>query len=127
MPIYDFECECCGNVAEHIARIEEEILACESCGAQAHRIISLTGVHCANQDAEWIRSIVEVVDKESNEPHIAEFRKNPNRTTLRNFMQKQGIRHLEPGEGPTKPDPPNMEKINREVWDKHQKRMRLEI
>ena len=127
MPLYDQECTECGHVFEVLAGIEEDVLACEICDAPSKRLITCGGVFTANEDAGWLKSVVDVVDKDPHKPHCVEFRKNPTRTNYKRWMKGEGIRPLHPGERPTKPTPPDPRKVNREVWEKHRKRMRLEV
>lgn len=100
MPIYDYQCTVggCGHTFEAIAGIEERTLPCPECGQEARRILKAGGVNVANEDAPWLRSVLEVVDKESNAPHVVEFLKNPTRSNYKAWMKGEGIRHLEPGE-----------------------------
>jgi putative FmdB family regulatory protein len=132
MPIYDFECGSCGAIVERYAKIEEEVLACEKCNSEAHRIISVSGHYCGNEDAPWLKSVVEVVDKDPNKAHCQEFIKNPTRRNWKAWMAGEGIKPA-PGNhhgGPptaSRPEPPDMSKANREGWEKHQKRMRIEV
>ena len=126
MPLYDYECPSCGAVTEHIAETYEEFLPCPKCKNLAERIISVSGVNTANEDADWIRSVTEVVDKEGGE-HCQRFLKNPTRSNMRNWMRKEGLRHLEPGETqhrrPPQTEGPSTDKLMREL----QKARRLEV
>lgn len=88
----------------------------------------MSGVHTANENPGWIASVLEVVDKDSKVPHVAEFRKNPTRSNYKEWMKKEGLRHLEPGEETyRKPQEPDMSKTHKEVWEKHRKRNTLEV
>lgn len=104
-PVYDFECEECQTVIETIQDFKTEKIQCKICGGTARKIISLSGVNTANNDAEWIRSVREVVEKKSGKPHAEEFLKNPTRANLKNWMDKENLRHMEPGEGERDPEP----------------------
>ena len=125
MPLYEMKCLFCGYEFETIANIGQ-IVNCPECDFQCKRLISIHGMNLAKQDAEWIRSVREVVDKEGG-PAAQEFLKRPTRDNLHAWMKAEGVRHMEPGEKPRKPDPPNMDRIQKEVWEKHQKRNRLEV
>ncbi len=132
MPIYDFECGSCGAITERYAKINDEILPCEQCASDAYRIISASGHYCANEDAPWLKSVVEVVDKDPSKPHCAEFIRNPTRSNWKKWMAGEGIKPA-PGNhhgGPptaSRPELPDMGRAEREVWEKHRKRTRLEI
>ncbi|MHC4315257.1 MAG: FmdB family zinc ribbon protein [Planctomycetota bacterium] len=132
MPIYDFECGSCGAITERYAKIEDEILACEQCASDAYRIISASGHYCGNQDAPWLKSVLEVVDRDPSKPHCVEFRKNPTRRNWKAWMKGEGIKpapdtHHGAPMVASRPEPPDMSKASREVWEKHQKRMKIEI
>ena len=127
MPLYDQECTECGYEFEVFAGMEEDVHPCEICGAPSKRLITCGGIFVSNQDAGWLKSVVDVVDKDSDKPHCVEFRKNPTRANYHRWMKGEGLRPLEPGEKLIRPDPPNEEKINKEVWEKHRKRMAIEI
>lgn len=132
MPIYDFECGKCGAIHERYSKIEEEVVACEGCGADSHRIISSSGHYCANEDAPWLRTVLDVVDKDPSKPHCVEFRKNPTRSNWRRWMAGEGIKpagDTHHGGPPTaqRPESPDMSRINKEVWEKHRKRNQLVV
>lgn len=114
MPLYDYECPACGNITERIAATDDECLPCPECGNIARRIITMSGVHCANEDAAWIRSAAEMADPHGG-PHCRELIKNPTRANLKKWMRKEGLRHKEPGERPTtrppQAEPPSVDKL----------------
>lgn len=103
MPIYDMECQTCGTVFEAIMPIDREETDCAKCGRKAVRIISVSGQNCANEDASWIRSVLEVVDHSSDAPHTREFIKNPTRANYKAWMKGEGLRPVEDGERLTRP------------------------
>jgi len=98
MPCYDYLCNSCKHISEEIQPIKVTEIECPNCGAVAHRIISVPGVNTFNDDASWIRSVVEVVDKDSKEPHVVEFRRNPTRANYKRWMKLEGLRPLENNE-----------------------------
>lgn len=105
-------------------------LQCESCHCKARRIISFGKVYTSNEDAAWIRSVLEVVDKKGKEPETKAFLKNPNRSNMKAWMKARGLRHMEPGEENVKmPDPieAGRERRLKYMWEQHQKRNRLEV
>ena len=87
MPLFDFECKTCGRIKESIQRFNVDCIKCE-CGANAKKIISASGQYCANQDATWLKSVLDVVDKDSKAPHVQEFIKNPTRKNYQNWMKR---------------------------------------
>lgn len=126
MPLYDFECEKCGKIHEAVTDWTVNTHECPFCSEPAKRIISLSSVNTANQDAPWIRSIVEVVDKDSNDPVDIAMRENPTRDNYKRWMKVKGLRHLEPGEK-LRPNPPDTSKIMKEVLERHMQRNRIEL
>ena len=130
MPIYDYECEQCGYIWESFAHIDEEVIDCanERCGGKAKRLLGVPGVNVANQDSPWIRSVREVVEKNSGKPHCEEFLKNPTRANYKKWMKAEGLRPLESGEKTQKPDEKTIHrKITDEVYQKHRQRNMIEI
>ena len=129
MPIYDRECYDCNHSWEVIEAVDapQESL-CPRCGGTARRIISASGPNCANQDSAWIRTVTDVVDKSATATAVdREFVRNPTRENYRMWMKSRGLRPLEPGEGPTKPKPPDMGRITRDIWRKDCERNRIEV
>ena len=127
MPIYDYECHLCSYTWEVIEGTKERVRCCPSCGDRATRIISASGQYCANEDADWIKSVVEVVDKgDSATAMDRRFAKNPTRANYKRWMKSRGLRPYEPGER-TKPPPPDDSAIRRKVLERHMARNRIEI
>jgi len=128
MPIFDFQCSKCEHTHEVIAGYDEKERSCPKCGGVAKRIISVNGAFTANDDAPWIRTVLEVVDKKSTAPHVLEFRKDPTRQNYQKWMKGEGLRHMEPGEETArKPEPPDMTRVDKEVWEKHRARNKLYV
>ena len=128
--LYDFECRTCGKVEERLTDHCQYIAVCE-CGGTQDRIISASGVYTGNLDAPWLRSVLDVVDKDSRAPHVLEFRKNPNRETYKAWMKGEGLR---PADSNVRGAPPTLERtsidtssIRREAWEKHRQRRRIEV
>lgn len=126
--LYDFECTC-GRIFEELAPSNVYDMAC-TCGKTAKRIISASGVYMGNQDGAWLKTVLEVVDKDSRAPHVVEFRKNPTRENYKRWMKGEGLR---PADSNVRGAPPTLERrsidtshIRREVWDKHRQRRRIE-
>ena len=130
MPIYDYECQSCGNTHETVRGVDVSSITCPVCGKTARRIISLTGVNCINDDAGWIKGVLEVVDKKGKEPETKEFLKNPTRSNYKSWMKARGLRHYESGEENNRPEPVNKEDKRRRlkyVMENYQKRTALEV
>lgn len=123
--IRDFECYHCAHIQEIVTDHNREYILCPKCQGTAHKIISLGKINCSNEDAEWLRSVTEVVDKEGG-PASREFVKNPTRTNYKKWMKSEGIRPFEPGERPPKPEV-NERAIREEVMKRYRVRNRLEV
>jgi putative FmdB family regulatory protein len=125
MPLYDYECPVCGYRDERIESVETTKVVCLRCKNLANRIISSRSVNVANEDAPWIRSVLEVVDKDSTKPHVVAFRENPTRTNYNLWMKGEGLRPLENGEKRRKED--NTEKAVEYLLKKRYERRAISI
>lgn len=99
MIVHDFECQDCGVISEAYITTMKHIPTtgiCPDCGGKTKRIISMS--YTAPIDSPWIGSVLEVVDKHSNEPHCKEFLRHPTRDNYKKWMTGEGLRPLEPGE-----------------------------
>ena len=77
MPIIaDYECKD-GHINEHIVESGTSFAKCPVCGKQAKRIITINGVNTANENSGWIKSTLDVVDKENPAPHVQDFVNTP--------------------------------------------------
>ena len=127
----DFECRS-GHVTEHLVHQKQKKVDCSVCGKKAVRIISVAGQFCANQDAPWIKSVLEVVDKANPAAHVQEFVRNPTRANYKTWMKGEGIRpldHSEHGGPPSarKPDAPDMSGVVHDLLKRHRERSRVEV
>lgn len=113
MILYDFQCEECNQTSEHGFDISDcpQDTPCPSCGGRAVKIISIPGAHLASESPEWIKSIRDVVEKNSGKPHCQEFLKDPTRDNYKKWMKGEGVRHMEAGEKPGRPAPPPSERV----------------
>lgn len=127
MPIFDFQCSC-GHIEERVEPFTVLSIKCPECGGKAEKILSVSSVFTANQDAKWIRSVRDVVQKDSGKRHCEEFLKDPTRQNYKVWMKKEGIRPLSDGEKVQKPDEKAIQrKITDEVYNNHRKRCALTI
>ena len=124
--LYDFSCQC-GAIFEKLIDHSQTHAFCDKCGLNAKKIISASGHYTANEDATWIKSCLEVVSKDDNSPHVVNFRKNPNRSTLKAWMKGQGVRHMDEGEKIPKREEVDLTAVNKEVWQAYRKRNALEV
>lgn len=94
LKLWDFECTEC----QHISRdkiVESGVYEtdCEKCGKKAERIFTPSGCYLGNNDRAWIKSVIDVVDKDNPAQHVQDFIKNP--TSFRHYkawMKGEGIR-----------------------------------
>jgi len=93
--LWDFECKDCG-IFEDIVESGETTVTCK-CGKIADRIFTPSGMFIGNQDADWIKSVVDVVVKDDKSPHVQEFIRNPTRDNMNRWMKKEGLRHCDTG------------------------------
>ena len=126
MPIYDFQCQHCGSIEERIEPVHKTLTVCPKCKGLAKRIISTGKVFTANEDSPWVRSMLEVADKDSNAPHVVEFRKNPTRINYKRWMKGEGLRHAEDGERPAK-EQDNSAHITDNIMKRRMKRRAISI
>ena len=123
MPLYEMQCEdrSCNLEFETIAGIDE-MVECPRCGFSCKRLITASGVNTANQDADWIRSVTEVVDKDSPKPETREFLRRPTRENMHKWMKAEGIRHYDRGEGISRPPKSDMSEVHDHVLREYQER-----
>lgn len=129
MPIYDIECERCQKVVEVIESFKSNSnRRCPKCGGRMKRIITLGRATDNLVDAPWLKSVLDVVSKDPDAPMADRiFLRNPTRRNYQAWMRSRGLRPLEPGEKPGRPDPPDMDKIGKEMWDRDVKRRSMNV
>jgi putative FmdB family regulatory protein len=132
--IFDFECTKCGDVSEELCDRNKKKSTCPACGKTSKRIISFGKVYTGNQDAPWIKSVLDVVDKTNQAPHVQAFVKNPTRGNYKAWMKGEGIRpadYTDKGGPPVfkKPERSEYERqqIVKEVYEKHRTRKSLSV
>jgi len=125
MPIYDMECPSCGNIHEAYSGIDEDPIQCPNCGSDTKRIISASGQYCSNQDAGWLKNVLEVVDKSDNTIASKEFLANPTRRNYKAWMKAKGLRPIEDGENRRKQAP--WRPPTKTLLDRVMERRRIEI
>jgi len=96
MILVDFECAC-GRVEEYLVDSSVTKWKC-SCGKIAKKIISSSGVYLSNQDSPWVRTVLDVVDRDNPARHVQEFIKHPNRSSYNNWMKGEKLRPADRGE-----------------------------
>ena len=99
MPLYNLKCQKCGAEFERICSVERRIIQNCECGGWTKVVPSVHGPNCSNDHISWGPSVLEVVDKDSKNPHVLAFRKDPTSKTLyKAWMKGEGLRPLENGE-----------------------------
>lgn len=126
MILVDFECPECGHIFEEIVHQDRLLMPCPRCKIAAKRIITTGRVYSGNQDADWIKSVREVVDKDSGKPHCQEFLKNPTRANYEKWMKGERLRPFETNE-PLKPPPVDTTKLQKEMLERQRQRNRIEV
>ncbi len=121
MPLYDFACRNCGRVWEAATGVDEAPPACPSCAGRGRRLPSFGAGR--REDADWIESVRDVVDKDNPAPHVQAFLAEPNRKTYAAWMRGEGLRPLERGEG--KKRPPETDALRREALERFKARRGL--
>ena len=128
MPIFAYECPKCGETEEQIVTTStmEEIdreggMPCD-CGEKKIHIQAVGRQYCANEDADWIRSVIDVVDKDSDCPVTQRFIKEPTRANRKAWMKATGLRIRESGECDRR-EGINHEKTMDFVMRRHHQRM----
>lgn len=101
--LFDYECPQCQTIEEHMVAAHDEVVSCEKCGAVMAKVFVSAGSRLPD-DAAWIKTVLEVVAKDSTKPATREFLRNPTRENMRRWMKAEGVRHLEDGEKPARID-----------------------
>jgi putative FmdB family regulatory protein len=127
MPLYEYHCPACGHAFDEVSSFDarRSEVPCPLCKGPAFYRFSVGSVDLESEGATWIKSVTEVVDPDNGPTH-REFVRNPNRATMRAWMQETGLRHKEPGEPIRKPRP-DMKPLYKQMAEAHRKRMRIEI
>jgi len=128
MPLYDFECKN-GHITESIQSSAVKVIPCPHCKGQARKIISWGGHYTGNKDAQWLKSVHEIIDKRPHtlrdKPMTREFLKNPTRRNHRAWMKERNIQPLERGDEHNNPvirDVPT-----KKLWERYRKRMATSV
>ena len=122
-PLYDYECPSCQAVFEQMAKVEEDVLACERCCAEAHRLLTLNSMY--RHDASWVSDCTVPFDPQDSRPEIKAYLSNPSdRKALELACKVAGIRHAEPGElGRRREEQGLTPGQRRELIERHRTRM----
>jgi putative FmdB family regulatory protein len=129
MGLYQYKCSACNFLFDVISSYDtrEHILPCTQCGQNAQYRIAVSNVDIESERPEWLKQTVEVVDHDSDAPHCREFINNPTRSNYRLWMMKEGLRHLEDGEKPSKPQGITKDQRKKYMLDQLMKRRKIEV
>ncbi len=100
MPVYDYACQSCQAIEEvfSLMNYRPAEVKCQACGGKATQIITMREA-IAPVDPGWISSVLEVVDKDPEAPaHCKEFRRHPTRANMKTWMDREGLRPMDPAE-----------------------------
>lgn len=105
MILYSYECRKCGNITDQYFNMNDTHpdLQCGKCGGVSRQVIGIPGPNLASESSPWIRTVLEIVDKEGGQ-HCQEFLKDPTRTNYERWKKFEGVRHMEAGEKPGRPE-----------------------
>lgn len=128
MPLYNYECPDCGVIIEKVFKLKRcpRHIKCSVCKGKARKIICIPGADNTKESPDWVKSIIEVVDKEGG-AHCQRFIKNPTRKNLETWMKVEGVRHFEPGEKFSKPKAPDLSGMADAIMKKRKKDHTIEV
>jgi hypothetical protein len=104
--LFDFLCESCSHIEEYLVDHNTEIVICPQCSSPMTKSFLRSGSHRLPDESPWLRSVLEVVDKNPgpDKPCTREFLKNPTRDNYKRWMRENGIRPMDyNGPAHTKP------------------------
>ena len=130
MPIYEFSCPICDNREDRFVWPGFEWVPCSRCQGDMRKQFSFGQSQPIQENANWLPSVLEVVDKESNDPVDRAFLKDPTRTNYKNWMRHHNLRPLENERGgpPTAKNPKHdLKSITDYCYEQKRKRERIEI
>ena len=129
MLVHDYECKSCGNISEYYIINSSKIpdtIPCPVCTNTAHKVF--LKAKAPHTNAAWVRDVLEVVQKDSDEQHCQEFLKDPTKVNYKKWMAGEGVRHMEPGEKPRRPpSQPPAHVITEKIMQKRMNDRRIEI
>ena len=125
--VKDYQCRECKNITEHYVKTPPPMTTqCPKCNGVSEKLCTMRLT--IPVDADWIRSVCEVVDKNPDKPHCQEFLRHPTRANYHAWMKGENLRPLEPGEKPAKVDSKSRKKrIKHQLMMKHRERNAVSI
>jgi len=102
LTLFDWQCSDCGTVEERLEERSVEHVPCPECAGIMTKVFSFRGGN-HGEEAAWIKSVLDVVDKSSRQRETVEFLQSPTRSNMKAWMKANKLRHLEDGERADKP------------------------
>jgi len=127
MPIYNFSCAICGMEEERIADFDTEIMPCEFCCGESYKQFSFGQSFEVREDAPWIRTVLDVVDKESCDPTDRRFISEPNRGNYHAWMRHHNLRPFENSRDFPKKQDIDIESVAHDLLKMKSARERIEL
>lgn len=131
-PVYNFLCSC-GKTEERIVHYSVESVSCSTCNGVSMRQFTPPSRHDGSIEAPaWLRTTLDVVDRNSTKPHVRAFVENPTRKTYQAWMKGEKIKpvdYTEHGGPPVyrKPETVDTKRIAQELYEKHRARKAIEV
>lgn len=133
MIIADFECLACGHIEEELCDRDKHAGECVKCGCVTKKIITQGRSNLQSEEnALWLRSVLEVVDHSDRSASTQAFIHNPTRSNYKAWMKDKGIRpvdYTEHGGPPVyrKPESMSTTEIARVLYERHRQRKSLNV
>jgi hypothetical protein len=127
MILHDHWCKYCGTSFEAMVEWDERETTCPGCNGRAERYYKSGCANTMPVDAAWLKTLVDVVDKDPTKPHCVEFLKSQTRDNYERWKKCENLRHLEPGERPSRPEPFDVDRHAEKVAELRQQRNRIEV
>lgn len=121
----DFEC-LCGRVYEELTTPETESIGCVACGREARKVISI-GHGAYREDAPWIETVLDILDKDSTKEHVRAFLSEPTRKNWRKWKAGEGLREYCEGEKPVIRNEPDTKRMAERLMQRHMERKALVV
>jgi len=92
MPIYEYECQRCGNMQEEITSVTEmrQYIECQKCKGISKKIMTASRQYTGNQDAPWARGFLGIFNKHDAHPVVRQAFKNPTKSNVMAAMRHKG-------------------------------------
>ena len=93
MPLYEFGCQACGLIVEHLCKRTSDSIECINCGSKATRIPSTYSIHTGENMGMKLRTRVALDDELKKQGISAPlFKSELGKDKARWLLKKEGIR-----------------------------------